>query len=93
MVFRRHLEMSVGREEFLRLLPAVVRAFDVDGETVRWSDGERAWTIRLVPLAQHRLGSVAIPRHRVEITCADCTSPEGEAFMTRFHRAFLRAGG
>jgi sulfur carrier protein ThiS len=91
--FHRNLEMSLNREEFFRRLPAVVGSFGVDGETVRWSDGNRGWTIRLVPLADRRLGSVVVPRHRVEIALEACSEAEGEAFMDRFQRAFLRGGG
>jgi hypothetical protein len=93
MDFHRSLEMSVSREEFFRLLPAAVGAFDVDGALVRGFDGERGWAIRLVPLADRRLGNVTIPRHRVEIAVKACSEAEGEAFMDRFHQAFLRGGG
>ncbi len=93
MTFRRTLEMSISGEEFLRLLRAVVDAFDPDGETIRWLDRGRSWTIRLVPLPARSAGSVKVPRHRVEIALDDCTAAEGEAFMQRFHRAFLRGGG
>lgn len=93
MAFRRTLEMTIGRVEFFRFLPAAVESFEVDDQTVRWSDAGRPWSIRLVPLADHRLGAVAVPRHRAEITLEACTEGEGEAFMARFHRAFLRGGG
>jgi hypothetical protein len=93
MDFHRSLEMSVSREEFFRLLPAAVGAFDVDGALVRGVDGERGWAIRLVPLVGRRFGNVAIPRHRVEITVKTCSEAEGKAFMDRFHRGFLRGGG
>jgi hypothetical protein len=93
MDFHCTLEMSLSREEFFRLLPAAVMAFDVDGETVWWSDGGRRRTIRLHPLAEHRLGSVVVPRHRVEIVLDACSEAEGRVFMERFHRAFLRGGG
>ncbi len=93
MNFHRSLEMSLSREEFFRLLPAAVGPFEVDGDTVRWSDGDRGWTIGLVPLADHRLGSVVVPRHRVEIALETCSEEEAEAFMDRFHRGFLRGGG
>ena len=85
--------MSLSREEFFRLLPASVGPFEVDGELVRGADDDRRWTIRLVPLADRRLGNVAIPRHRVEIAVKACSEAEGEAFMKRFHRGFLRGGG
>ena len=93
MAFRRSLEMSLVREEFFRLLPGAVGACEVDGDTVRWSEGGRGGTIRLVPLEDRRLGSVVVPRHRVEIALEVCSEAEGEAFMGRFHRAFLRGGG
>lgn len=85
--------MSLLREEFFRLLPAAVGAFEVDGETVRWSESGLRGTIRLARLEDRRLGSVGVPRHSVEIALEGCAEPEGEAFMARFHRAFLRGGG
>ncbi len=85
--------MSLSRAEFFRLLPAAVGPFEVDGETVRWADGDRRWTIRLIPLADGRLGSVVVPRHRVEITLESHSEAERDAFMDRFHRGFLRGGG
>ena len=93
MELHRNLEMSLSREEFFRLLPAAVGPFEVDGDTARWSDGNRRWTIRLVPLADHRLGSVVVHRHRVEIALESHSEAEGEAFMDRFHLGFLRGGG
>ena len=93
MPFRRNLEMSLLREEFFRLLPGAVDTFEVEGDTVRWSESGRAGTIRLVRLEDRRLGSVDLPRHGVEIALEGCSEAEGELFMARFHRAFLRGGG
>jgi hypothetical protein len=93
MSFHRSLEMSVSREEFLRLLPAAVGPFAVDGDTIRGRDDHRRWLIRLVPLADCRVGSVVVPRHRVDIVIEDCPEEEAEAFMSRFCRGFLRGGG
>lgn len=100
MAFTRILEMSISREEFLRLLPAVlvgqpssltgsgaellVEASIVVGQATR---------LRLVPLPDRRLGSVVMPRHRVEISIEGCSDADAEAFMARFHQAFLRGGG
>mgnify|MGYP001766361466 CR=1 FL=1 len=84
--------MSLLREEFFRLLPAAVPVCEVDGGTVRWSEGGRPATLRLVPLEDRRLGSVVLPRHRVELAI-EGSDAEGEAFLDRFHRAFLRGGG
>ena len=93
MVFRRSLEMSLLREEFFRLLPAAVPSWEVDGDTVRWSERGRGGTIRLIQIEDRRLGSVVVPRHRVEIALEEFEEEEGEAFMARFLRAFLRGGG
>jgi hypothetical protein len=85
--------MGIGREEFFRLLPAATGSPRVDGDTVRWSEGGSGGTIRLVRLEDRRLGSVVIPRHRVEIVLEEFSEAEGEAFLDRFTRAFLRGGG
>ncbi len=85
--------MTLLREEFFRLLPAAVRSYEVDGDTVRWSEGGRDGTIHLVRLEGRRLGSVNLPRHGIEIALEGCSEEEGESFMARFHRAFLRGGG
>jgi hypothetical protein len=89
----RTLEMTIGRDEFLRLLPAAAGPFVAEGETVRSAGADRRWVIRLVRLADHRLGSVVVPRHRVEIDLEGCSPAEGEAFIANFRRAFLRGGG
>jgi hypothetical protein len=93
MDFRRSLEMSLSREEFFRLLPAAVGEFEADGDSVRGAERNGTWVIRLIQLADHRVGSVAIARHRVEISVEALTEAEAEAFMDRFHRGFLRGGG
>ena len=80
-------------DQFFRLLSAAVGPFVVDGDTVRRSGGDRNWTIRLVPVADHRMGAVVVPRHRVEILLEGCSEAEAEAFMEGFHRGFLRGGG
>jgi hypothetical protein len=85
--------MSLLREEFFRLLPAAVPAWEVDGDTVRWSEAGRGGTIRLIQIEDRRLGSVVVPRHRVEIDLEEFDEEEGEAFLARFFRAFLRGGG
>ena len=49
--------------------------------------------MRLLPLADRRLGSVVLPRHRVEISLDGYSEEEARAFMARFHRGFQRGGG
>ena len=89
------LEMSLSREDFLRLLPAAVGLVAIAEEDGVFSHAEngRRWTIRLAPLADWRAGSVVLPRHRVELHFEGYTDQEGEAFLVRFHRGFQRGGG
>jgi hypothetical protein len=93
MDFRTSLEMTINREEFFRLLASLVGPFELNGGTVRWREGNRHRTIRLVRLPPVHLGSVALPHHGVEILLEACSEAQGDAFMSRFRRAFLRGGG
>lgn len=88
--------MSISREEFLRLLPGAVGApAEAEGSSFfRGGDGSRHhWTLRLVPLEELRLGSVMLPRYRIELHLKGYSKAEAEAFLTRFHRGFQRGGG
>jgi hypothetical protein len=93
MTVHTTLEMSLDREEFFRFLPAAVGPFEVNGDTTSWTDGNREWTIRLAAMPDRRLGSVAVPRLRVEIALEKYSAADAEAFMDRFRRGFLRGGG
>ncbi|NWJ42333.1 MAG: hypothetical protein HXX12_15340 [Geothrix sp.] len=89
------LEMSLNREDFLRLLPGAVGGVEVaeaDG-VFRGAECGLRWTIRLRPLPDRRLGSVVLPCQAVEISLEGHTEVEAEAFMARFHRGFQRGGG
>ena len=85
--------MALTREEFLRLLPAAVGPFTVDGEAIGPAGGDGGWAIRLGSLPHQRLGGVAVPRLGVDISVDAASATEAEAFMGRFRRAFLRGGG
>jgi hypothetical protein len=39
------------------------------------------------------VGSVVVPRFRVEIVLEGYSETDADAFMNRFQRAFLRGGG
>ena len=89
------LDMSISREDFLRLLPAAVgqAAFEeLDGQ-FSGREGPRSWTLRLWPLAPRRLGSVVLPRHQVELRLEGYSEAEATAFLARFQRGFQRGGG
>lgn len=89
------LEMSLSREEFLRLLPGAVGLAVVDGgeDVFSGSDGPRHWRIRLIDLPDLRAGSLVLPRHRIDIHLEGYSEGEVEAFMARFQRGFQRGGG
>ena len=93
MDVRHTVEMSISQEEFFRFLSAALGGYETDGRVARGISDGHPWTITLTPLPGQLLGSVLMPRHRVEITIDGCTDAEGAAFLERFHRAFLRGGG
>lgn len=89
------LEMSISRQDFLRLLPGAVgepALHETDG-TFSGSDGARRWTVRLSPLPVRRLGSFALERHRIELRLEGYREAEEAAFLAKFHRGFQRGGG
>lgn len=91
----QRLEMTLSREEFLRLLPGAAGSLTETGEADLFEgrDGPRRWRIRLVPLPDLHVGRVILPRHRVEIRLEGFAEGEIAAFMARFHRGFQRGGG
>ena len=95
MAIELNLEMTLSRGEFLRMLPAAVgmAAIREEGNTFAGGDGQKSWTLALVPLASRRLGSMVLPCHRVEIRLEGYSEAAAEAFMARFLRGFQRGGG
>ena len=89
------MDMSLSRDEFLRLLPVAVGGAaieEMDG-CFRGSDDQGRWTIQVHPIKDLCLGSVILPRHRIDL-CLEGYSEEAErAFLVRFHRGFQRGGG
>lgn len=96
-MFHRTLEMTLTREEFLRLLRLAVGDVRVDGDQLRgqvaFDDFRGPWIIGLTTLPARPLGPVPLPRLRLDITLDDAGDVDGEAFLRRFRLAFLRGGG
>ena len=92
---RLSLDMSISRGEFLRLLPSAVGiAVTEDANGVfRGGDEQSHWTIRIHPLEDLCLGSVALPRHRMDLSLEGYSKEEATAFLARFQRGFQRGGG
>jgi len=88
-------EMTISRDDFLRVLPAAVdqENLRVDGDQIRPLDGDRRWRIVLSALDDLRLGSIRLPRQRVEIFLADDDADDRSRFLARFELHFRRGGG
>jgi hypothetical protein len=90
--------MTLGRAEFMRLLPAAVGPeFDLeetDGATLLTHQGETgSWRIRLTPLPPTRLGPIAMERFQVDLTFEGWPPKEVNAFLERFLLSYQRGGG
>jgi hypothetical protein len=88
-------EMSISRQEFLRVLPAAVAPdpFSVDGEQVRCQSTSRSWWIVLQALPDRRLARLRLPRLKVQIFLCGYSPPETDSFLARFDLYFRRGGG
>jgi hypothetical protein len=88
-------EMTIARDEFVRLLPAAVDQADlcVDGNEIRPCGGDRAWRIVLCALDDLCVGALRLPRHRVEIFLRDADPGARDRFLARFELHYRRAGG
>lgn len=88
-------DMTISRDEFLRLLPAAVGhvPFSADHSALSHSDGGRRWRIVLERLPDLVLGAIRLPRQRVEIRLSGYDAAATRAFVERFELNFRRAGG
>ena len=88
-------DMTISRDAFLQSLPAAVGqvAFRIDASVIRPLDPQQKWRIVIAPLADLRIGMLALPRQHVEIFLADCGADETTHFLERFELYFRRAGG
>ena len=82
--------MSLGREEFFRMLPGAVEL-----PLVHRGDGAqgRGWVLQVAVQPALNIALLSLPRLRVQI---DFPSPDPvrmQAFMARFDRHFQRGGG
>jgi coenzyme F420-reducing hydrogenase gamma subunit len=94
----RSFTMTLGRAEFMRLLPAAVGGeFEVEetaGTTLLTHQGEGGnWRIRLVPLPPQHLGPIAMERLQVDLAFEGCPPEAEDAFVERFLQGYQRGGG
>ena len=88
-------DMTITREAFLRSLPAAVGnvAYVVGGTEFSYSDRGCGWRIVLASLPDLELGSIRLPRYRVEIHLTGYDEGATRRFLDRFELYFRRAGG
>jgi hypothetical protein len=88
-------DMTISRESFLRSLPAALHCPEVrsDGDQVRPVGGDAGWRIVVTPLPELRLGSIALPRQRIEIHLTGYDETRTRALLERFELYFRHAGG
>ena len=84
-------DMTISREEFLRVLPAAAGCdFQEEAGGFRSADPGRPWSLRLTALPPLALGSLAMARQRVEL---ELPAASAEEFLARFWLHFRRGGG
>jgi hypothetical protein len=95
MSVARSYDMSLTREDFLRLLPAAVGGEfrSEEGNLFLHMEEGRGWRIALSPLPPFALGAITLARQHVEIQLTGYSCAEAEAFLDRFERHFRRGGG
>ena len=88
-------EMSISHREFFRSLSRALGtdAYRVAGATVTLEDGGRRLDITLSPESRRRLGLLTLPVTRVALRFTGYDDGEATAALTRFDRAYQRAGG
>lgn len=95
MRLTQSFDMTITRDDFLRLLPAAVdhAPFVVSGESIVHEEGGRAWRMNLVPLPELRIGAICLERHRLSLEFENHGEEEVAAFAKRFELYFRRGGG
>ena len=86
-------QMTLGRAEFMRLLPAAVGPFREGPDAIEHRDEGRLWRIRLAPLPAFRLGPIPMERLQVDLSFEGYPPAQADAFVERFLRCYQRGGG
>lgn len=88
-------EMTISRDEFLRILPGAVGAtgYRASDTLIEYEGQGCGWRIELAPMPELRIGLLALARHRVTIAFRGCGAAERAAFLARFELHFRRGGG
>ena len=95
MKLAQRFDMTITRDDFLRLLPAAVNhvPFTVSGEDIFYVEDARSWRMNLLPLPELRIALVRLERHRLTLEFENYEADEIAAFSKRFELYFRRGGG
>jgi hypothetical protein len=87
-------EMTLTREELLRLLPGAVDGpFQAEGDAYIHREPGRTWRLRATPLPPLVLGSLSLPRLALEFDFQGYGDGERQAFLARFQERTRKGGG
>lgn len=90
-------DMSLTPDEFYAALPKAVKGIiirtDKSGLSFRVVYNERVAIISCRPVANRRIGSLSLPRLKVDIELDRFDQAQTDQFFKHFDLAFLRMGG
>ena len=87
--------MTISHADFFRTLPSALNhaPYDVDGNDVIVTGGDKRLTISLSTESTRRFGPIPLPVTHVELEFDGYSAEERERFLERFHHYYRRGGG
>ena len=88
-------EMAVTHADFFRSLPNALRGeyFSIKDHIIFISSTSGTWTIELGPEDTRQIALLSLPKTRVKLKFENYSTTDLTNALTRFDRAFQRAGG
>jgi hypothetical protein len=95
MAFTFKREMTITCDDFMRILPKAIGSheFAVSGQQIFFSNKIYTMRIKLSDQQQWGIGSLTLPRLRVEISLENCSEAEANAAIGQFDRSYQKGGG
>ena len=92
-----HKDMGLTPKEFAAALPNAVRGdiaqTDASDLSFYIKDDERSVFIICEPLENRKIGSLSLPRLKVEIKLSHFDKAKTDSFLDKFNLAYFRMGG
>lgn len=94
-MWRRDMDMSITRTEFLRLLPAALGGLPIRRSGNRFCalEDQREIIIELSASDMRRIGALVLPRLNVSLSLLGGSEGDWVACQRRFDQAYQRGGG